>query len=265
MENKNHPTIEEIIERYKDAEEVECLYFKKPMKLSFKKPFEKSELICDDYYDSKKLWMNTTDRVNCAVYDYETQQFAKITKYKTEINLSKITPDFVRELCKEENIKEAFEREGVLVEKPKLKTGKWYKNKYGAMWFFQGKDVRTYGFTAYSSFMKNVYIVWDNNFTEATPTEVIERLKAEAVKKYEGKKVVCLNSNNPYKFDSNLLKYYFKADDMYSNGAQIYKKGVWAEIYTEPKPAYIQVPISEIDNLSSKKLGRFVKELRENY
>jgi len=40
------------------------------------------------------------------------------------------------------------------------------------------------------------------------------------------------------------------------------KDGVVVE---KPKPAYIQVPISEIDSLSSKKLGRFVKELASKY
>jgi len=149
MENKNHPTIEEVIAYFKDAEEAECLFANTPKTLSFEKPFSNIDSICSNPNNTDFFWMSSNSDLNCAVYDFETQQFAKITKYKPEINLSKITPEFVLELCKEENIKEAFEREGVLVERP--------------------------------------------------------------------------------------------------------------------KPAYIQVPISEIDNLSSKKLGRFVKELRENY
>ena len=152
MENKNHPTIEEVIAYFKDAEEVECLNRKKFFKLSFKPPFIDSQNLCGNPYNTQFLWMNTNDKINCAVYDFDTKQFAKITKYKPEINLSKITPDLIRELNKDPNIHDILVKEGVVVEKAK-------------------------------------------------PTE----------------------------------------------------------------PAYIQVPISEIDSLSSKKLGRFVKELASKY
>jgi len=139
MENKNHPTIEEIIERYKDAEEVESMYDGLIDKIDLSTVIQ----------EKRGFFICKTKTQKMYLYDERTQQYAKITKYKPEINLSKITPDLIRELNKDEKIHDILVKEGVVVEKP--------------------------------------------------------------------------------------------------------------------KPAYIQVPISEIDSLSSKKLGRFVKELASKY
>jgi len=110
--------------------------------------------------------------------------------------------------------------------------------------------------------------------------EVIERLKAEAVKRgfVEGVKFNAIPS-----YDGNRhLNCTFKDFDSFSvSGLQaktpketwdtnhsnpyIMKNGIWATIINKPKTTYIQVPISEIDSLNSKKLGRFVKELASKY
>jgi len=185
-----------------------------------------------------------------------------------EINLSKITPDLIRELNKDPNIHNILVKEGVI--KPKFEARRWYKFK-NALCFYESKE-KQYGIHNDGSWIEkccwlNYDVLGDNeNWIQATPAEVIERLKAEAVKKgfVEGAKVKSL-----WKDSVGTLDLGFKTDlqenGFWMGGYCLMKNGIWATIINEPKPAYIQVPISEIDNLSSKKLGRFVKELRENY
>jgi len=277
MENKNYPTIEEVIAYFKDAEEVECSYSNAIYSLSFKPCFDNKEEVVSD--NGLGYWMNHNNCKNVRVYDFKTKQFAKITKYKTEINLSKITPDLIRELNKDENIHDILVKEGVVVEKAKLEVGKWYKDlcSKNMLICFQGYSdfgVDSYGFNKNGEWIDG-YSVWrSKQYIEATPTEVTERLKAEAERKGIKEGAVVNNSKlMDISLDNHLLR--DGRFDLLNENCLIYRyevsyfiimeNGIWCDVISEPKTAYIQVPISEIDNLSSKKLGRFVKELASKY
>lgn len=268
MENKNHPTIEEIIQRYKDAEEVECLYSKLLYSLSFKPCYDREKEIVHD--NGLGYWMNSNKENNTKVYDFKTQQFAKITKYKPEINLSKITPDLIRELNKDPNIHDILVKEGVV--KPRIEFGNWIVDRSEPKWMVFYGDGFFYGFNSKGEWFKKDFTCrLDGNEELATPTEVIERLKAEAVKRGFVEGVRIDRSKMPYNNSSIIIDdgspfngFYFQDNRLELNGCAVYENGIWSTIINEPKPAYIQVPISEIDNLSSKKLGKLVKKIRKS-
>lgn len=194
-----------------------------------------------------------------------------------EINLSKITSELIRELNKDPNIHNILVKEGVVLEKPKLEVGKWYKadGNEKSLICFQGywnDNVYSYGF-GILGYWTNTFGFWkDKYYTEATPTEVIERLKAEAVKRgfvegvrfktnWFGEDEFNIFSGGELRLNQNSYGYNTLCE---CGTPWIMKNGIWAEIYTEPSPAYIQVPISEIDSLSSKKLGKLVKKIRKS-
>lgn len=77
-----HPTVEEIIEYFKDAAEVECLYTGEVLKLSGKET--ECGAICFKNKTTGRYWMNINKHRNACVYNETTGQYAKITKYKTE-------------------------------------------------------------------------------------------------------------------------------------------------------------------------------------
>jgi len=176
-------------------------------------------------------------------------------------------------------------KEGVVVEKPELEVGRWYNiycDDFKYLFFvekIENQDVFGYGFDEENYYYGKgckLFILGEINKSElATPTEVIERLKAEAVKRGFVEGVKFDNSNLPNDGGlGNILKSFLEvredviwiwSTEHTANRRRIYNNGIWATIINEPKPAYIQVPISEIDNLSSKKLGRFVKELASKY
>jgi len=263
MENKNHPTIEEVIAYFKDAEEVECAFDR-----------SKFNMLNINFYNHSK----SSDKSICfyskvaeeGVYLYDTKNgFAKITKYKPEINLSKITPDLIRELNKDEKIHDILVKEGVI--KQRIEFGSWIVDRSAGQWMVYYGENCFYGFDSNGQWFKNDFThrLQQGQDELATPTEVIERLKAEAERKGIKGGVVVDNSNLGYSANqliNDLKNCYINCEGTFViDGVFVMKDGIWCDVITEPKTAYIQVPISEIDSLSSKKLGRFVKELRENY
>jgi len=179
MENKNHPKIEEVIAYFKDAEEVECLCY------GIKRSVEINKEIIKKVDDS--FWFFVNENTGIMIYSGYKNKYAKITKYKTEINLSKITPDLIRELNKEPNIHNILVKEGVV--KPKLEFNKWYINinkSIDNMIFYKSDNEDCYGFGYSRGDWHNDlrFNQKEHKWRLATPTEVIERIKAEAVKKF---------------------------------------------------------------------------------
>lgn len=234
--------------------------------------------LCNNFTGEKNhlaiISKNESNRHNRTEIPYNQEAFLKACGIERiehpEINLSKITPEIIRELNKEPNIHDILVKEGVV--KPRIEFGSWVKNPNLKKWMVFYGDGYFYGFDISGRFFyRNDDYQLKPTDELATPTEVIERLKAEAVKRGYKKgvkfKSVKPNSNGETDivFGNIDCNFYFKGFDMYNSCGWIFKDGIWAKVYTEPQTAYIQVPISEIDSLSSKKLGRFVKELASKY
>jgi len=183
-----------------------------------------------------------------------------------------LTETFVKELCKEPNIKEAFVREGI-VEEEKLEVGKWYKDTRsgsdGLFFLEEIKDHKTngmksYGFTMtnkwdYSAYRSNE--VFNKHMRLATPQEVENALISEAKKrgfvdgiKYRSPEIKIINTcNNNFSFD-------FSINTLYNNGIAIFRKGTWAEIIEENRT--IEIPLKDIlATPNSYELGEMVRKL----
>jgi transposase len=98
------PTIEEVIEHFKDAEEVECVQNAVKYKIGN-----------DFHLEKANYWVSGNEGKSWVLlYRGREQRYAKITKYKSKYDLSKLTPEIVQELIKEPNIHEMFVRIGVV-------------------------------------------------------------------------------------------------------------------------------------------------------
>jgi hypothetical protein len=190
------------------------------------------------------------------------------------IDLSKLTPELINELSRDENVKQILINNRVI--KNELEVGKWYKfqEKTADWWLgcIADSDLKYYGFNSGKWFNKTKVSLINQkyqSYTLATPQEVETALKNEAVKKYKGvtkidnTKVCFIGS----KYDIELNDFEFFADrNMLTCGKNkvvLFLKGVWAEPIKEE--TYIKVPLSIITLTDSKKkLGRLVKNLAKN-
>ena len=154
-------------------------------------------------------------------------------------------------------VKEQIEDWFSELKKPSLEVGKWYKNQYGAMWFFQGYDKETYGFRSNGLFTKNASIYWKDIKILATPQEEAQALTKEAVKRGFKEGVKFKRVKGVYDIEYNLLCndfYLSNANILYYKGKCIFYNGVWATIIENTLP-------SDIEKLSLK----YGKEALINY
>jgi hypothetical protein len=225
------------------------------------------------------LYTIINDISNCHT-EWKAETFLKacgIVEDNPNIDLSKLTPELITELCKDEKIKEILINNGVV--KNELELNRWYKSKKLNDVFIrlEDNDKGRYGFDSCGWYKTN-----DSNkgiSTEywqlATPQEVETALKNEAVKRGFVKGALCNNSNihnsktNNNKIDFDYMEFIDNELRLYKNNDsncyyQIFNNGVWAEIIKEE--TYIKIPLSIITLTDSdKKLGALVKSIAENY
>ena len=123
-----------------------------------------------------------------------------------------------------------------------LKTGLWYrstKSRTNSIYFLE-KTLPTPN-NPHFSYGINGIREWSEpmqrSFPEFQPAEewvVSDALKKEAHKRFTGKKIQCLGGGySPIDFTGNRIDFYFKDNDMWSDGALIYRNGKWADIVKE--------------------------------
>jgi len=197
-----------------------------------------------------------------------------------KIDTSKLTPELITELCKDENIKQTLINNGVV--KNELEAGKWYKFEGGTLGFYQGDNVNSYGFHGLGKewFDAHRWFFNENlkeNLTLATPQEVETALKNEAVKRgfiygvthtiVDGPRHI-ISKDNRFGFDENRSSLLF-------NNWCVFKDGKWAEIIkketndievvdpTIVSEKCVSIPFSTIDTLSNNfNLGDYVRKIR---
>jgi len=211
------------------------------------------------------------------LYESSTNKYAEIISYKEKTYT--LTETFVKELCKEPNIKEAFVREGIVdEEKLKLKVGKWYKHiNKNTLGFFRNEnkdyfDNNGYGFSYDKKYKENTSFTFQNepkDWSLATPQEVETALINEA-KKRGYKNGVIVNSfvhNKELKItEDNEIEYLGGSLDKLhfgKNGIRyvvVYEKGKWAEIIEETRT--IEIPLKDIlATPNDNELGEMVRKL----
>ena len=123
-----------------------------------------------------------------------------------------------------------------------LKTGLWYRStqsKTNSIYFLE-KTLPTPN-NPHFSYGINMIGEWSElmhrSFPEFQPAEewvVSDALRKEAYKRYKGKKIQCLRGGSfPFKFTGVDMDFYFKDNDMWSDGALIYRNGKWARVLEE--------------------------------
>ena len=157
-----------------------------------------------------------------------------------KINLEKITETFIKELCKEPNIKEAFIREGV-IEDERLEYNRWIKDRDDKKWlmYFDEINNKRYGFNSHGEWCEIFGYNnpnYDKNNTYATLQEVETALIDEAKKRRYANGITCLFGyvRQERTLQSDVLEFDINLNIITCGGNIIFKNGKWAEIVTEP-------------------------------
>lgn len=247
------PSLEEVKQKYLNAKEVRCLFDDEIYNISK----------MNNYFDNEdgSFWCEKTSRLQCELYDNGI--YAEIISYKEKTY--QLSETFVKELCKEPNIKEAFIREGI-IENDKLEVGKWYNWINKELLFFitkiENDQIYYYGFD-YGVF-ENDWIHIDNDFELATPQEVETALINEAKKRgYENLKHNCLVASN-LKINNPCKEYIYRKNKLWigteENANCIFHNGVWAEIIDET----IEIKKSVILNTPNDlELGQLIRNFKK--
>jgi hypothetical protein len=111
------PTLEEVKEFFKDAKEVLA-----PYRTAKKREIDDISLVEKCHFGYQIKEKNGTDKITLFYSDYN--EYSKIISYKSNpnIDLSKLTPELITELCKDENAKEILINNGVVTEPKKEET-----------------------------------------------------------------------------------------------------------------------------------------------
>lgn len=227
---ENRPTLEEIKEYFKGAEECASVQGTK---------FKNKEAYWND------LYLDTCEGVTSAYIKHGSfevwnswQGYAKILSYKEPKEKTyKITKEQILEL----DITLHKERVDYLLKewfpeafKTELVVGKWYW-RYGkrelAVWN-EGK--LTYGFNSSFQFLEHYsFTDIDADPTEATNQEVEEALKGHAISVFKDSKAID-NSNisslgGVYKISDKLTYKYWELNNMFTiDDVCVFKDGIWA-------------------------------------
>jgi len=183
-----------------------------------------------------------------------------------KFNKEKITDTFLKELCKEQNIKEAFIREGIVED---LEIGNWYKKEDSPLNIIFIKsiidnDLECFGFDYSNEWMDISFRNNSGGYITATESEVFEALKNECKNKFPiGTLIEAINN----KQNLYLLSYdniIFKDNIISVAGFELFNNGTWAEIIKEE--TYIKIPLSEITKITNDaELGRLVRNIADKY
>jgi hypothetical protein len=262
------PTIEEVKEFFKDAKEVEDKTNIAIIDI---------ETIRYDKYARDIIVCNSDCRLSGITELYNSGGYSQIISYKSNpnIDLSKLTPELITELCKDENVKQILINNGVV--KNELEVNRWYKVTYN-----DGKNINksiycvtniydkvfgAYGFDWAGNWAVDKYNFGSIGFERlATPQEVETALKNEAVKRGYKSGVTCLfgKAKDKRVITSNDFHYCMETNLLAIGGDVIFNNGVWSEIIPQEE-TYVKIPLSIITlTESKKKLGKIVKNLAKN-
>lgn len=101
------PSIEQLKKHFENAKEVKGFYSEDNYIIDVEK--------FGVYFDNNNIRQNTNEKdERILLYDFDLNKYAEIISYKEKTYT--LTETFVKELCKEPNIKEAFVREGIIEE-----------------------------------------------------------------------------------------------------------------------------------------------------
>jgi len=118
-----------------------------------------------------------------------------------------------------------------------LETGLWYRStvsKTNSIYFL--KNISSNSTNPHFSYGISGIGTWSESMDRHFPKfqlaeeEVVSNvMKNEARKRYKGKKLQCLIGGYPVRFTGAAIDFYFKDNDMWSDGAVIYRNGRWAD------------------------------------
>lgn len=176
-----------------------------------------------------------------------------------KIKLENISETFVKELCKEPNIKEAFIREGIIEE---INYGSWIKDDSEPDWLTRYEKNKNYGVDYKGNWFENSY-----NYTLqpedrlATTQEVETALINEAKNRgYENKITTIVLENKTYMLEFEKGTYQLIGNILFYQGAPIFNNGTWAKIIEENRP--IKIPLKYIlATPNDMELGKLVRNL----
>ena len=200
-----------------------------------------------------------------------------------KIDTSKLTPELINELSRDENVKQILINNGVVKNELEFKANNWYGVKWndGDIDLFLCESVSNDKIKRHNYFrngnilkigideVKKIDLLNDSRRSVfiPTPQEVETALKNEAVKKYKvGDKIK--NHQGEFILENLDIIYNNKYNDgIYVNqgdGVWLMMNGIWAEIIPQEE-TYIKIPLSTITLTDSKKkLGKIVKNLAKN-
>lgn len=237
---KTIPTLEEVIEYYKNVKTIKGIYSGKEKTIDTEK--------LGIYFDGFNFRQNEDDEyAELLLWDGELSEYAKILSYKKpKEETFFITREQILELHKNScaNLKYDIEQlfpSAFKEEKKELAVEKWYKDKYGRLFcpteIINSKKCKGYGFGC----VKKQFLSIDSKFdweingseVEATPKEVEGALIKEAVKiGYHTDKPIHINYKNGSGFMKNPSKndFWFRDGILYLWDIKIFEEGVWSEI-----------------------------------
>jgi hypothetical protein len=136
----------------------------------------------------------------------------------------------------EKEFPKMFKEDGLIV-------GKWYKNSFGGIALYQGKDVETYGLNSRKNWYFNKgWFTTIKDQIPATDKEVSKALIQEANKRgYKNGNYKCLSSYPT--IDKVKDGFYFEFGSLWMGEYnsfinKVFENGVWAEIIEEENPVY---------------------------
>jgi len=228
------PSIEEVKEKFKDAEIVESCYNNEFVIGKIKE--------YDDEYEATELEKQNSYHT---IWN-EDSGYAKILTYKTP--KFEITKEQVLSLHHHGHDLTKTQIQGIFPEvfKKELVVGKWHKVK-GRNIIFCLFENGIYGFLNGVEKTLNWEFASDESLEDATPQEVESALIREAKKKYiKGVSVICLEDGKTLKIDTE-YKIDFENNCLWYGGVQVLNNGIWATIIET-------ITIQEAEKLLNKKI-----------
>jgi len=253
------PTLEEVKAYFKDAKEVDdniniCII--------------DIETIRYDKYVEDVIVCNSDCELSGLTTLYNSNGYAKIISYKSNIDLSKLTPDLITELCKDDNVKEILINNGVV--KNELEIGKWYKHyvdyyNTDVLFCFNGKyeikGDKSYpcgvGFNTDGKYIDDERGWTDlRNIILATPQEVGTALINHWKSKNKPFKHYCFDFKQ-----NRLIGWNSDTDER----LELFNNGKWLDCSLKQE-TYIKIPLSEIKSTKSdEELLALVRSIASNY
>lgn len=230
------PTLQEVKEYFKNANDVKSLENNEIFEIDFESLNENINKGCDNY------WCQSINESLVLLWSYSQKKYAEIISYKEplyQLTAKEIKHAYENPQYLKDTFKECFETE--------LEVGKWYKSDYPLLLFIteiRHHELVAYGFNAKGEYKQGSFCTRSNvknkvdydafNFEPATEKEVEEALIKEARKRYNKNdsiqslwKTKIGNIDLGFKNEFNLDK-----NEFWYGGYLVFKDGTWAEIIT---------------------------------